>query len=890
MFNRIFYLYKFKFMRIFTNANSMRFLLLLLLGFLYHNIQAQKNYELINEVNQLEEDKQYLIVCSSTNKAMGELNGDYMNPEPVIIIENRIALDETSNVQPVTLSGKSGAWRLKTSNGYLSSSKAKKIELVTSVTNIPKIAISFNGDNANITFGNYGSIQYNETFPRFLNYTSSVNLLPVQLYKEVDFIQPKVNDPIITPADRREFYDKLSITISSPTDDATIYYTMDDSEPSTSSLKYENPLTINESTKVKAIAVKEGWNNSNVTTATYTKIEPFISLEKLKLESGATETGVDCCFKLNNAIVTYADSEKAYIQDTTAGLFISGRNTLRMGTSLNGIILARLIQRNGIYELITNGTEFNEVTITDNIVIPTQVVTVTELKNNIAQYESMRVKISNATVISAFSNRFGEIEQDNERIALHTTSADISIDLQSTINITGYPCTFNSVNQLNVMLQNDIETIRSGKKTTTLTFEKLSYSVSQGETLIVKATTNSTSPILYSSSDKSLLTVNETTGEVKTGDKAGTAVITATVLENDEYIGATASYTLNITDIPESEKTVAFVAIKDEKYYAMSTESTSENELKAIPVYKIGNKIVNTKEADILWHVDNANGVITTQNGLYLTASETTKTDLTLGSKQCKWTWNQEDSYWGIGSRSFIYNYGGFKNYAISNKGYNGYADTFTQAINVVNGYERTNLKEGDYGTICLPYAVATGDYTGAEFFSIAGVMRSKNKLPEALVLEHVEHLKAGMPYIFRTTTNGNVVVAYNGAPAIKAGMTKGLIGSFEHQDIVEGMYLINSDNKIQLCGIGCWISENRAYINMNDVPEYNEKLGVNQRLIVLEDLDTKVLGIVTDKDEFVDVYTLDGAKVRNLVNVHKATDGLPQGAYIINKKIVIVK
>ena len=210
-------------MRIFTNANSMRFLLLLLLGFLYHNIQAQKNYELINEVNQLEEDKQYLIVCSSTNKAMGELNGDYMNPEPVIIIENRIALDETSNVQPVTLSGKSGAWRLKTSNGYLSSSKAKKIELVTSVTNIPKIAISFNGDNANITFGNYGSIQYNETFPRFLNYTSSVNLLPVQLYKEVDFIQPKVNDPIITPADRREFYDKLSITISSPTDDATIY-------------------------------------------------------------------------------------------------------------------------------------------------------------------------------------------------------------------------------------------------------------------------------------------------------------------------------------------------------------------------------------------------------------------------------------------------------------------------------------------------------------------------------------------------------------------------------------------------------------------------------------------------------------------------------------------
>lgn len=64
------------------------------------------------------------------------------------------------------------------------------------------------------------------------------------------------------------------VTISSATEGATIYYTTDGSTPTTSSTQGTS-VTINEATTIKAFAVKEGLNNSAVSTATYT-IKEFV--------------------------------------------------------------------------------------------------------------------------------------------------------------------------------------------------------------------------------------------------------------------------------------------------------------------------------------------------------------------------------------------------------------------------------------------------------------------------------------------------------------------------------------------------------------------------------------------------------------------------------------
>ena len=67
---------------------------------------------------------------------------------------------------------------------------------------------------------------------------------------------------------------------------ATIYYTMGDNpaDPTTSSTQYTDPIVINAETTIKAIAVFEGYDNSDVGEAAYT-IKPVISGYNINFES-----------------------------------------------------------------------------------------------------------------------------------------------------------------------------------------------------------------------------------------------------------------------------------------------------------------------------------------------------------------------------------------------------------------------------------------------------------------------------------------------------------------------------------------------------------------------------------------------------------------------------
>ena len=104
----------------------------------------------------------------------------------------------------------------------------------------------------------------------------------------------------------------------------------------------------------------------------------------------------------------------------------------------------------------------------------------------------------------------------------------------------------------------------------------------------------------------------------------------------------------------------------------------------------------------------------------------------------------------------------------------------------IVDGYVR-NVTSGDYGTICLPYAGGRRRYAGAEFFSIAGKVM-KGEEPQSIVLNQVTTLEAGVPYIFSATSD-KLIAAYSGKAVAVAEEANGLIGSFEGQDVAEGMY-----------------------------------------------------------------------------------------------------
>lgn len=74
--------------------------------------------------------------------------------------------------------------------------------------------------------------------------------------------------PTFTP-EAGTYYEAQEVTIACSTADATIYYTTDGTEPDENSAVYSAPISVAESMTIKAIAMKEGYENSNVATAEY---------------------------------------------------------------------------------------------------------------------------------------------------------------------------------------------------------------------------------------------------------------------------------------------------------------------------------------------------------------------------------------------------------------------------------------------------------------------------------------------------------------------------------------------------------------------------------------------------------------------------------------------
>lgn len=181
----------------------------------------------------------------------------------------------------------------------------------------------------------------------------------------------------------------------------------------------------------------------------------------------------------------------------------------------------------------------------------------------------------------------------------------------------------------------------------------------------------------------------------------------------------------------------------------------------------------------------------------------------------------------------------------------------------------------GRYGTICLPKGATAANVTGATIYSIVGKRVDESGNPTSLVLEEVTGMVAGKPYIF-LATGDELKVIYSGDAAVEAGNANGLVGSFSGSDVAEGMFLL-SNNNIVKCGTGCTIGANRAYINMDDAPKYNETVTAKMRLINLDGADA-IKNIAIEGDAIR--YNLSGMRVP------RGTKGIT----IVNGKKILTK
>ena len=105
--------------------------------------------------------------------------------------------------------------------------------------------------------------------------------------------EPSVlSSPKFTPAGC-EFSDYQEVTITAE-NGAVIYYTLDGSAPTKASEEYDGVITLTETTTVKAFAVKDGYKDSEVVEATYTKrvlqegqVEDALTREWTGIKNGA---------------------------------------------------------------------------------------------------------------------------------------------------------------------------------------------------------------------------------------------------------------------------------------------------------------------------------------------------------------------------------------------------------------------------------------------------------------------------------------------------------------------------------------------------------------------------------------------------------------------------
>ena len=180
--------------------------------------------------------------------------------------------------------------------------------------------------------------------------------------KVTDASAVTVNAPTITP-EGGIFQEPTQVEITSDQSEASIYYTLDGTEPTNESISYTGSFMLSETTTVKAIAYI-GETPSTVTTATFT----FPTVVNSIAEFRQLEVGETAILNLNQAEVTVAAGNNVYVRDQGFDASLTANaicfyqcnfgTTVASGDVISGQLTGTRADYNGLPEL-TNAQNVN---------------------------------------------------------------------------------------------------------------------------------------------------------------------------------------------------------------------------------------------------------------------------------------------------------------------------------------------------------------------------------------------------------------------------------------------------------------------------------------------------------------------------------------------------
>ena len=171
------------------------------------------------------------------------------------------------------------------------------------------------------------------------------------------YVQPVVTIPEIT-------HEGNTITITCNTEDATIYYTSDGLEPTAGSTAYTEAFEVTENCTIKAIAVKEGYKNSQIVSLT---VDWFVVADVTFAAAGSS---LSLSTTTEGATISYKVDDLEWATYTEA-LSMEGTHTVQAYATKEGYTKSNVTTYNFFYErpVVTTpeiAYEGNTITITCN--------------------------------------------------------------------------------------------------------------------------------------------------------------------------------------------------------------------------------------------------------------------------------------------------------------------------------------------------------------------------------------------------------------------------------------------------------------------------------------------------------------------------------------------
>jgi uncharacterized repeat protein (TIGR02543 family) len=259
------------------------------------------------------------------------------------------------------------------------------------------------------------------------------------------------------------YYTPQTVTIACEEPDAVIYYTLDGTEPNESSLEYISPITITQTTTLKAIAVLND-ESSPIATATYTF--PIDVADLATLRQGATDGTL--YHYTGTATVTFANNTRhaKYIQDATAAILIDDSpghitSTYVQGDAITGVVGTLQVYQ-GMLQFVPT-MDPGASAGTGSVITPIE-LTCEELLADAESYEAQLVTLTNVVISTTATTFSGATYYDlngnnNPKMGVRYNDLDLVGEAIPTVaqNITGVVFDYNGTYEIFPRSMSDLE-------------------------------------------------------------------------------------------------------------------------------------------------------------------------------------------------------------------------------------------------------------------------------------------------------------------------------------------------------------------------------------------------------------------------------------------------